>query len=842
VLSKCTNLRTLKIALNTLPSTLDETYSRVLRSIPDEQRDDVIRLLQLLVYSDEPLNLEEAVDAIAVSCTAKPYFDPEYRTPIHSEIIISCASLVMIERISEAPGSHVHREVLQITHFSVQQYLKSENVDPDWKDGLLEDHAMASNAKLCLAYCFELYRFGNDYDGLDGVDDDDKYLEDMPFTNTAARQWTQYAMQAKTHDSELYSMIQDFLTSDELEGARFNWLRLKDSEEHLVPDRKWSSEWFRESPEKLVPLTIASACGLYHSVESLLLCGTDPNEFCPIWGSALYAASYGGHHNVVMLLLEHGARPDTKSGRVELSVTISSPNSTKRSEISHALLQYDADINACDEVVGVPLILAAARGDGEIVNTLLARGADVNAVDNEKRNAIQVAAYNGYDTIVRKLLEHKADVNSSGGPNGNALISASLWGHKEVVRTLLQNGAVVCQQFDLNRFKNALEAACWGGDQEIFQMLIEHAVRVEHFNAGRSLNECLIMACIRGHDQIVRLLFNYQIDVNAQHYRFGSPLFIASESGHAQIVQLLVDHGADVNQIWKSTSHGSSAGPSPLHRACSGGHEEVTTILLDHHADINAQCGLYDTVLMAACHHQSEEFVEMLIKRGANVNQVCETYGTALIMTCVRRREFIVKTLLAHGADVNQAEANSTNITNSSIRRTPLLHVIEMASPFSDQPSEGQARFLSIIKTLIAAGADLNKPDDEGQTPLHYAAVSRSSELTEMLIEAGAHLKSVDESGQTPLIKAAEIKAKGRAEVLLKAGAKTDVQDIDGKTALHHAAEHGWLELCTMLVEAGANLGIMDNQGLTPLQLAEQEDQPEVVALLQNFARENSMG
>lgn len=842
MLSKCTNLRTLKIALNTLPSTLDETYSRVLRSIPDEQRDDVIRLLQLLVYSDEPLNLEEAVDAIAVSCTAKPYFDPEYRTPIHSEIIISCASLVMIERISEAPGSHVHREVLQITHFSVQQYLKSENVDPGWKDGLLEEHAMASNAKLCLAYCFELCRFGNDYDGLDGVDDDDKYLEDMPFTNTAARQWTQYAMQAKTHDNELDAMIQDFLTSDELEGARFNWLRLKDSEEHLVPDRKWSSEWFRESPEKLVPLTIASACGLYHSVKSLLLCGTDPNEFCPIWGSALYAASWGGHYDIVGLLLEHGARPNMRSGQVELSVTISSPNSTQRSEILHTLLQYDADVNACDEVVGVPLVLAAARGDEEIVNTLLAKGAEVNAVDNQRRSAILVAALNGHNTIVRKLLEHKANINSSVGPNGNALISACMWGHKEVVRTLLENGAVVCQQFDdVKSSRNALEAACWGGDQEIFQTLIEHATHVEHFNKGTSLNECLRTACDRGHDELVKLLIEYNADVNAQDCRDGNPLVVASESGHAQVVQLLVNYGANVNQTWEDTSTEPSFWVSPLHQACLWGHKEVTKILLDHHADINAQCGRYNTALMAACYYQSEEFVEMLLAHGANINQVGERYGTALIMACVGPRESMVNTLLAHGADFDQAEGYSKNFADSFVRRTPLLHIIEVASPFSDRLSANQATWLRIIKTLIVAGVDVNKPDDEGQTPLHYAAVSRSSELTEILIKAGALVDSVDESGQTSLIKAAEIKAKGRAEVLLKAGAKTDIQDIDGKTALHHAAEHGWLELCTMLVEAGASHNVLDSQGLTPLQLAEQEDQFEVVTLLSSAA-EKSMG
>jgi ankyrin repeat protein len=812
----------------------------VLRSIPDEQREDVIRLLQLLVYSNEPLNLEEAVDAIAVNCTTKPYFEPKYRTPIPSEIIISCASLVMIERADEIIENGYYREVLQITHFSVQQYLKSEHVDAGWKHNLVEEHAMVSNAKLCLAYCFDLRRFGGNYDGLDEVDDDDEYLEAMPFTNTAARQWTQYAMQVKTHDNELHTMIQDFLTSDELEGARFNWLRLKDTEEHLVPDRRWDGEWFRESPEKLVPLTIASACGLYHFVESLLLCGTDPNDFCPVWGSALYAASYRGYYDVVRLLLNHGAKPNMRSGQVELSVTISSPNSTQRSEIVHALLRHDADINGCDIVVGIPLVLAAARGDEDIVDTLISKGANVNAVDNEKRDAIQVAALNGHDTIVRKLLEHKADVNSSGGPNGSALMSASIWGHVEVVRTLLKNGAVVCLQFDRSGNRNALEAASWGGDPEIFRMLIERAFHVEHSNEKASLNECLRIACDRGHDEIVKLLLEHKADVNVQ-CRYGSPLIAASERGHTQVVQLLLDHGANVNQIWQDTSFETSVGVSPLHQACFGGHEAVTKILLDHHADINTQCGRYGTALMAACAYQSEEFVEMLLRRGANVNLVGTAYGTALIMACVRPMESKVKMLLAYGADFDQAVGYSKNFSNDSVPRAPLLHILEEAGSCLDDPFSGtSAAFQRVFRTLVDAGASVNKADDQGQTPLHYAAKGGRSKPTEVLLQAGAFVDVVDEGGRTPLIQAVWCNGQNLTKILLKAGAKINIQDADGKTALHHAAERGWLEICIILVEAGANLDVLDSQGLTPLQLAEQEDESEIVALLQSYPEEKS--
>lgn len=803
----------------------------MLQSIPNEQKDDAVRLLQLLAYSNEPLGLEEAVDAIAINLTVEPFFDPKYRTPIPSEIILSRSSLVVIERVDQISHNN-YREVLQLAHFSVQQYLRSDKVDEGWKHCLSETHAKTSNAKLCLAYCFDLDRYGIEDDGLDY---DDEYLNQRPFTNTAARQWTHYAMQVEAQDDQLLTLTREFLLSDKRERARLNWLRLRDTEDHFVPNRNWYTEWFRQSPEKLVPLTIASACGLYHFVKSLLLCDTDPNELCPVWGSALYAASYGGHEDIVRLLLDHGARPNMRAGQGELSIAISSPNSTKRSEIVHALLPYVADVNVCDEVVGLPLVQAAARGDERIIDTLLERGAHVDAVDNQQKNALRVAAGYGDDKIVRKLLEHKANVNSSGNPIGSALSSACYWGHEEVVRTLCNNGANVCQQFDQYRFSNALEATCFLGHEAIFRFLIELFVE-NSLHLGEGLfDKCLIFACQGGHVEIVRLLLEHKVDVNAPELRLGSPLLTASEFGHEEVVRLLLHHGADVQQAWQSVNRHS--GVRALHLACNKGYEGIINLLLHRGADINAQGGDLGTALMFACYRGYERLVELLLLRGADINQVGQAYGTALILACVKRQESVVKILLAHGADLNQAEVSSRSFYNASVSRTPLLHIIAAATPFGHEYelSGNEAAWLRILKILIAAGADLNKADDQGRTPLHYAAVSRSSELTKILVEAGALLDGIDEDGQTSLIAAAEIKATGRVEILLNAGAKTGIQDCDGRTALHHAASNGWLEICTMLVEAGSNVDVVDKHGLTPLQLADREDQTEVVPfLLQN--------
>jgi ankyrin repeat protein len=684
----------------------------------------VIRLLQLLVYSVKPLGLDEAVDAIAVNLAAKPYFDLRHRTPIPSEIIGSCSGLVIIERVHDF--LHKHREVIQLTHFSVQQYLKSEKVDLGWKRWMSEGHAMASNAKLCLAYCFSFPRPHYFHD----------LVGDLPFASTAAEHWAQHAMHLEAQDHQLYEMIQDFLLSDEASSARYQWIHMETVRVNLVPERTWYNE--KAEPDEFLPLTIASACGLYKSVESLLISGANPDEFCPVWGTALCAASHRGHYKIIKLLLNHGARPNMRAGRADLSIAIRSPSSTKRSEIFYALLQHDADVNACDRSLSFPLISAVVCGDEDIIDTLLAQGVEVDAVDYQGKFAISEAAAKGNDTVVRKLLDHRADVNLSDDINGTALVSACRGGHKEVVRTLLKNGALVCQQPEQRLFpKNALEAACDYDNQEIFALLIEHA------NERESFSECLGLACDLGRTGIVEILLKHKADVNATSH-FGSPLLVAFTNGNEQLVQLLIHHGAKINQV-ETVSYAPSG------------------------------------------------------------SLVC---GTPLLL--------------------------AIEVLNNKARTEYLKPMAVI-----------QAARLQTLKTLIAAGADVNISDDRGQTPLHYAVVSNSSEspkLIGILTEAGAVLDNVDEQGQTPIIKAvtsgavrchnAKIKIEERLEILLKAGAKTNVRDVDGRTALHHAAKYGYTEVCTMLIEAGAKTEIQDVDGKTALFLAGKYGEPAVCKIL----------
>jgi ankyrin repeat protein len=122
---------------------------------------------------------------------------------------------------------------------------------------------------------------------------------------------------------------------------------------------------------------------------------------------------------------------------------------------------------------------------------------------------------------------------------------------------------------------------------------------------------------------------------------------------------------------------------------------------------------------------------------------------------------------------------------------------------------------------LVKAGAPLDQPDADGNTPLHIAAAHRSNNtnLTKLLISAGAPLDLTNRAGQTPLRLAIKSEWTGDAELLLKAGARKDI-GLENTTLLHIAAAQSRAAHVSVLLAAGLAVDARDGQGRTPLQCA----------------------
>lgn len=114
------------------------------------------------------------------------------------------------------------------------------------------------------------------------------------------------------------------------------------------------------------------------------------------------------------------------------------------------------------------------------------------------------------------------------------------------------------------------------------------------------------------------------------------------------------------------------------------------------------------------------------------------------------------------------------------------------------------ANQLECVKLLLDFGADKNKTDKAGRTPLHWAAIGGHSDVIEYLLSIDADPKCQTSSGQTPLHSAVDGDKLDVVKTLIahhESGKAFDfeIKDKSGKTALDIAKEGGKKEMAKMI-------------------------------------------
>jgi ankyrin repeat protein len=168
---------------------------------------------------------------------------------------------------------------------------------------------------------------------------------------------------------------------------------------------------------------------------------------------------------------------------------------------------------------------------------------------------------------------------------------------------------------------------------------------------------------------------------------------------------------------------------------------------------------------------------------------------TILHLAAAGYRAEIVKLLLAAGADADRPGPHRWG--------RPLHYA---ADGFSNP-----TRQVKTLKTLIAAGADVNAADKNGATPLHRAVRTRSRAAVECLLDAGADATTRNKPGSTPFHLAVQDTGHGgtgrdsaRAgqeaivRLFLARGFKPTMRDAKGKTVLQWAKSDRVRELLTI--------------------------------------------
>ncbi len=139
------------------------------------------------------------------------------------------------------------------------------------------------------------------------------------------------------------------------------------------------------------------------------------------------------------------------------------------------------------------------------------------------------------------------------------------------------------------------------------------------------------------------------------------------------------------------------------------------------------------------------------------------------------------------------------------------------ASPVADAAQRGD---LDAVRRLLRDGADVNAPQGDGMTALHWAAERGDAPLCEVLLYAGARVDAGTRIGHyTPLHLAARTASAAVVGMLLEAGSDPGAATTNsGATPLHLAAASGDPRVIEVLAAVGADVNARESAwGQTPL-------------------------
>lgn len=153
------------------------------------------------------------------------------------------------------------------------------------------------------------------------------------------------------------------------------------------------------------------------------------------------------------------------------------------------------------------------------------------------------------------------------------------------------------------------------------------------------------------------------------------------------------------------------------------------------------------------------------------------------------------------------------------------------ANEITEAARNGQ---LAEVRALIAAKANVNAPQVDGATALHWAAEHDDLIMVNTLLAAGADADAKNRVGATPMLAAA---TNGNAEILaalLAHGANPNGKvSATGDTPLMIAAKTGIVAAVKVLLDHGADVNASEDWGkTTPLMWAVAENHIEVTKLL----------
>uniref|UniRef100_UPI00398E6A4D inversin isoform X2 n=1 Tax=Pristiophorus japonicus TaxID=55135 RepID=UPI00398E6A4D len=268
-------------------------------------------------------------------------------------------------------------------------------------------------------------------------------------------------------------------------------------------------------------------------------------------------------------------------------------------------------------------------------------------------------------------------------------------------------------------------------------------------------------------------------------------------------------------------------GRTPLHFAVADGNEAVVDVLtLYEGCNITSYDNLFRTPLHWAALLGHAQIGHLLLERNKSGTIPSDSQGA---------------TPLHYAAQSNFGETVEVFLNHPSVTDDPDLEgrtaFMWAAGKGSDDVLRTMLRVKSDIDINMAdkyggtGGARVDLIDQDGHSPLHWAALGGNADVCQILIQNLINPNVQDYAGRTPLQCAAYGGYINCMAVLMENKADPNIQDKEGRTALHWSCNNGYLDAVKLLLGYNAfpNHMEINEERFTPLDYALLGEHQEVI-------------
>lgn len=577
------------------------------------------------------------------------------------------------------------------------------------------------------------------------------------------------------------------------------------------------------------PIEIAIRYSTVEIVRILLDKGADPNTVT-LKGETLLILAIERGVEFVSLLLEKKIDPNAISYRrssfIELTPlchAVSSAPPQDKVLIIQKLLEHNANPKIPSlydswyrKGKTYPLLKAAENKDCAVMQLFINHQPDWNVRDQDGNTPLMISIHSKHEEGVQLLLSHGADLNDTNNKDQTAFF----------LLTSLSN-AFALPLFVANKHKlNDLQTKT-----TILLSLIE--------KEGEDL-ESLKILIEAGADPSI--LGNYE-GTNV------TPLYLATRLGKIYTVLFLLEQGVSPNQTVEN-------GKIPLSVA---NDSILINILLQAGSNIHHRDNGGRSIFSTFSEKGQLPFVEHLLESGHNLSDL-DNEGNTPLFYSVRGRtnSFLYMTVLfLH----NEADPHHCNLQGETpifdavrwgnlaiieqllLRKVDLAHRNHLGMTSLGVGISNKTTKLKVVEKLLQAGADpdgLVRYKDSLVTPLH---VTDDPAMIALLKRYGANLNKPNEQGRSPLAQAVVDKQYEKVKALINAGADVNSMDSECNSILHitHSDEFINVNIMELLLKHGADVHALNKEGETPLiytlRMWQRKDEDKIRLLLRYGAK-----